>query len=509
GKSGYGAHVYDDDADTTCNTCGYIRVVTPSAPEHTHNWAEAWTNNTTHHWHECDASDCIITDNKDKDSYGVHIYDDDTDSTCNTCGYIRAVTPPVPEHTHSWAEAWTNNAIHHWHECDASECTITDNKDKDGYSVHIYDDDADTTCNTCGYIRAVTPPVSEHTHSWAEAWTNNATYHWHECDASECTITDNKDKDGYGVHIYDDDTDSTCNTCDYIRTVTPPTPPRPVGGNETYYISIPKSDNGEIIPNTRHAEDGDRVTLTAHPNAGYELDSLTVTNVRGREITLRDLGNNRYSFTMPNSRVSVDASFTKITDNTSSVPAEDEPFTGLGTPGISGIVLNPAPIPFIDVRTTHWFYHNVEYVWKHYLMSGVSDTRFAPNDTTTCAMIWTILARMNNVRTDVNPGTTWYERGMLWAMKRGVTDGTNPMDNITREQLATMLWRNAGSPNATNDLTWFSDSSSVSGYALTAVRWAAMNGILQGTNRKLNPKETATRAEVATMVIRYAEFIGA
>ncbi len=304
----------------------------------------------------------------------------------------------------------------------------------------------------------------------------------------------------------------TANTTLYAhwtKTETPPTPPRPADKEETYYINIPKTDNGEIIPSTRYAKDGERVTLTAHPNAGYELDSITITNVRGREITLRDLGDDRYSFTMPNSRVSVDASFAKIADNTFSVPAEDEPFTGLGTPGISGIVLNPSPMPFTDVHANNWFYNNVEYMWKHYLMSGVSDTQFAPNTTTSRAMIWTVLARMNNVRTDINPGSTWYERGMLWAMERGITDGTNPMDNITREQLATMLWRNAGSPNAANDLTWFSDSSSVSGYALTAVRWAAMNGILQGTDRKLNPKETATRAEVAAMVMRYAERIGA
>ena len=185
----------------------------------------------------------------------------------------------------------------------------------------------------------------------------------------------------------------------------------------------------------------------------------------------------------------MDASFTTITDNTSSTSADDKPFTSLGTPGISGIVWNPAPMPFTDVHANNWFYNNVEYMWKHYLMSGVSDTQFAPDATTSRAMIWTVLARMNNVRTDVNPGSTWYERGMLWAMEQGVTDGTNPMDNITREQLATMLWRNAGSPSASADLSGFSDSGSVSDYALTAVRWAVANSILQGSDGKLDSKE--------------------
>ena len=148
-------------------------------------------------------------------------------------------------------------------------------------------------------------------------------------------------------------------------------------------------------------------------------------------------------------------------------------------------------------------------MWKHYLMSGVSNTQFAPNATTSRAMIWTVLARMNNVRTDVNPGSTWYERGMLWAMEQGVTDGTNPMSDITREQLATMLWRNAGSPSSSADLRQFNDNGSVSGYATSAVRWAVSNGILKGTDGKLNPKGNATRAQVAAMVMRYGERIGA
>ena len=142
-------------------------------------------------------------------------------------------------------------------------------------------------------------------------------------------------------------------------------------------------------------------------------------------------------------------------------------------------------------------------------MSGVSDTQFAPNTTTSRAMVWTVLARMNNVRTDINPGSTWYEKGMLWAMEQGVTDGSNPMDDITREQLATMLWRSAGSPGGRADLNQFSDSSSVSGYAVSAIRWAVANGILQGSDGKLNPKGTATRAQVAAMVQRYGERIGA
>ncbi|MDE7242920.1 MAG: S-layer homology domain-containing protein [Oscillospiraceae bacterium] len=280
-----------------------------------------------------------------------------------------------------------------------------------------------------------------------------------------------------------------------------------VSNTTRYQITIPTATpNGTVTVTPKSAEFGAKVTITAKPDEGYTTGSVTVTARNGRNISVTDKGGNIYTFIMPDSRVSVEVSFTKIADNT---PAENEPFTGLGTPGISGIVLNPAAMPFTDVNANSWYYNSVDYVWKHYLLSGVSDTQFSPNTTTSRAMIWTLLARMNNVRTDINPGSTWYEKGMLWAMEQGVTDGSSAMSDITREQLATMLWRNAGSPGGTVELNQFSDSGSVSGYALSAVRWAVATGILQGSDGKLNPKGTATRAQVAAMVMRYGERIGA
>lgn len=187
---------------------------------------------------------------------------------------------------------------------------------------------------------------------------------------------------------------------------------------------------------------------------------------------------------------------------------ESEPYSGLGAYGISGIVLNPAPMPFADVDRDNWFFGDVDYVWKHYLMSGVSPAAFAPQTTASRAMIWTILARMNNVKAN-GTGSLWYEKGLLWAKERGVTDGTDPMGDITREQLATTLWRNAGrpAPGAAADLSRFSDSGTVSEYAQTAVRWAASVGILNGSDGRIDPQGTATRAQVAAMVARYGDRI--
>ena len=148
-------HVYDDDADTTCNVCGYVRTVTPPAPVHTHTYG-AWSNDDADHWHECTDASCTDRAGSIKDKAG-HVYDDDADTTCNVCGYVRTVTPPAPVHTHTYG-AWSNDDADHWHECTDASCTDKAGsvKDKAG---HVYDDAADTTCNVCGYVRTVTPPA--------------------------------------------------------------------------------------------------------------------------------------------------------------------------------------------------------------------------------------------------------------------------------------------------------------------------------------------------------------
>ena len=122
-------------------------------------------------------------------------------------------------HTHTYG-AWSNDDADHWHECTDAACTDKAGsvKDKAG---HVYDDDADTTCNVCGYVRTVTPPAPVHTHTYG-AWSNDDTDHWHECTDASCTDKAGSVKDKAG-HVYDDATDTTCNVCGYIRTVTPPT----------------------------------------------------------------------------------------------------------------------------------------------------------------------------------------------------------------------------------------------------------------------------------------------
>ena len=151
----------------------------------------------------------------------------------------------------------------------------------------------------------------------------------------------------------------------------------------------------------------------------------------------------------------------------------------------------------------NWYADAVKYVTDKGLMNGTDDNQFSPSATTTRAMLMTVLARYAGE--DTTGGATWYEKGMNWAKAKGVSDGTNPNANITREQLVTMLYRYAGSPKADGKLDSFSDAASVSTYAADAMQWAVANGIVNGSNGKLNPQNNATRAQVAAILMRFCE----
>ena len=165
-------------------------------------------------------------------------------------------------------------------------------------------------------------------------------------------------------------------------------------------------------------------------------------------------------------------------------------------------------LPFTDVSANNWFYDGVKYAYENGLMNGTSSNAFSPNANTTRGMIVTILARVEGVNTS---GALWYAAGQKWAMDNGISDGTNMPGVITREQLATILYRYAKQKgydvSKSAALTGFSDADKVSGYAAEAMQWAVAEGLLQGSNGKLNPQGSATRAQVATILMRFMEKI--
>ena len=265
-----------------------------------------------------------------------------------------------------------------------------------------------------------------------------------------------------------------------VCTVTVSTRSSSSGGSSktTYPVNTPTADNGTAAVSPKNAAKGDTVTITVTPDSGYKVDKVTVNDANGNTITVTDKGNGKYTFTMPASKVTITPTFVKIAEQ-------------------------PTEKTFVDVAKSDWFADAVAYVTEKGLMNGTGSDTFSPNASTTRGMLMTVLARYAGE--DTTGSTPWYQKGMEWAKANGVSDGTNPTVNITREQLVTMLYRYAGSPAANGSLDSFSDAASVSSYAVNAMQWAVANGIVNGSNGKLNPQNNATRAEVAAILMRFCE----
>ena len=247
----------------------------------------------------------------------------------------------------------------------------------------------------------------------------------------------------------------------------------------TNIVSASTASNGKVALDKSTAKRGDTVTVTVTPDAGYQLDKLTVTDAKGNTIAVAKKGDNQYTFTMPDSKVTITPTFSKIEDT------------------------KPSKTGFNDVASSAWYADAVQYVTDKGLMNGTDDNQFSPSASTTRGMLMTVLARYAGE--DTTGGATWYEKGMDWAKAKGVSDGTNPNADITREQLVTMLYRYAGTPAVNGSLSDFSDAASVSSYAVNAMQWAVASGIVNGSNGKLNPQNNATRAQVAAILMRFCE----
>lgn len=218
---------------------------------------------------------------------------------------------------------------------------------------------------------------------------------------------------------------------------------------------------------------GDRVTITVTPDEGYEVDQVLVTTASGKKVPVTRTGENRYVFEMPGGSVSIQVTY----------KAEEK-------------------VVYTDVSPYAWYAEAVEYVTVQGLMNGVGEGKFAPSATVTRAMVWTVLARMDGENTE--GGSTWYSKARTWAMENGVSDGANPEAAITREQLATMLYRYCGSPAVSGSLSGYADGSSVSDWAEDAMLWAIEQGLIEGVgDNKLAPAADTTRAQLAQILMRF------
>ena len=258
----------------------------------------------------------------------------------------------------------------------------------------------------------------------------------------------------------------------------------------SYQITIPATANGTVTVSPTSAKEDQVVTITATPNRGYELTSLTVTDRNGNRVTVTANPDGTYRFVMPASQVTVSAVFA------------------------------PAQLPFTDVTEANWYYDEVYYVWANGLMQGTSATTFGPGVDTTRAMVVTILWRLEGEPasgydmdySDV-AGGAWYADAVRWATEHGIVNGSEgqfyPGGIVTREQLAAMLYRYAQYKGydltAGGDLSGFADAGAVSGWAETSLAWAVGQGLIQGSDSQVDPQGSAIRAQTAAILMRFME----
>ena len=258
----------------------------------------------------------------------------------------------------------------------------------------------------------------------------------------------------------------------------------------SYAVGIPdKMENGRVSVSQKNASQGDRVTVTVKPDAGYELDSLKVFDKNGKELELTDKGDGKFTFIMPAGKVEVKATFTEEVKTS----------------------------PFQDVPTDAYYYEAVKWAQKKGITGGIGDGLFGPNQPCTRAQIVTFLWRAAGSpepegtaagMTDVAAGS-YYEKAVAWAIENGITTGTAdglfaPDATCTRAQGMTFLVR--ASKASADGMPAFSDVATNAYYA-EAVKWATDNGITTGTTSStFSPGSGCTRAQIVTFLWRlYAE----
>jgi len=236
------------------------------------------------------------------------------------------------------------------------------------------------------------------------------------------------------------------------------------------------------------------VTITPVPDAGYQVGAVAVTDRFGDAVAVTEQADGTYTFTMPNGQVTVTVTFEQ------------------------------APLPFHDVTEGDWFYDAVRYAYENGLMDGVGDSLFAPNSQTTRAQLVTILYRLEGEPevsgtsgfSDVAAGI-WYTDAVAWAAQNGIVNGVSdtqfaPGDDITREQLAVILYRYATyqgyDVSQRADLSGFVDAGTISTYAQEALSWANAQGLVLGfEDDSLRPQGNASRAQIAAVLMRFCQTV--
>ena len=530
-------------------------------------------------------------------------------NTNNHTGSDRVSTPPVysepatltvtpPAHEHSYGD-WSKDGTNHWHECTDAACPNQSESIKDT-EAHIYDDDADTTCNVCGYVRTVTPeiiPVSQITLNKAETSISvgnsetltatvapeNATLKaltWASSDedvatvapdgtvtavkagaatitataadgsgkSATCTVTviggttpsqpggstgdssggSSSDRDSHDSNpvIKTETKNNTDGSTTKTETRRDGSVTQTTTGKDGSVTKTETKKNGSSVTENK-AADGSTGTVKTDKNgqteAAAKVSGKAVEDAKKNGAAVKvpmEVEATRNSSTAPTVSIElpkgagetkVEIPVSNVTPGTvavlvhpdgteeilkDSIPTEDG--IQLTVDGSATVKIVDNSKGFIDTRN-HWAKDEIDFVSARGLVNGMSATIYAPNASTTRAQLWTILARQNGA--DLNGGSTWYEKAQNWAKDKGVSDGANHNAAINRAQMVTMLWRTVGQPTAGGTAN-FTDVPTDSYYA-QAVAWAVENGITTGVgNGHFDPTSTCTRAQIAAFLAR-------
>ena len=499
-------------------------------PVHEHVWAEEWSSNRTYHWHACTVEGCELAPSE-MDAYGEHVYADEESVICETCGFDKTSLPP---HDHEWSEEWTVNASHHWHTCIAEDCDLTHPSEMDAYGTHVYTEDEPDLCEICGYDKS--EPASAHTvtviygsasHETAEAGDtvkitadqrSGYTFEKWRVDEGDVQLDDAKsrrtgfvmpDEDvviraTYSKDAVDEEDEDDEEEDD--RPERPERPARPSNNSSSnsntnnnsnqpvYDISSGRVTGGSYEVSSTRAKKGDKVTITAKPDTGYEVENVSVICQDGTAVIVTPEGGLLYSFVMPDGQVSIQVNYRQV----------------------------PAAVSYADVSSNDWFKNAVDYATAKGMMSG-NRGQFSPNDNLTRGMIAQILYNLESntealqhTFPDVS-ASDWYGAAVSWASAKGVMSGySNGLfganDSVTREQLALTLYQYATLKgydiSASAELGSFSDGANTSNWAQSAMQWAVTQGLFAGkSGNRLDPQGTASRAEVAAVLMNFCERI--
>lgn len=448
-------------------------------------------------------------------------------------------------HVHNWSASWTSDAAHHWHNCTAADCTVSDNSQKSGYAAHTasgwiidrpasfnQDGTRHKECTVCGY-RMAQETIPSTGGGSSGGGSSGGSGSSSSSGSGGNTSTTEKHPDG----------STTTTVTNQTSGVVTETTKRTDGS-----IKVVETQKDGTVTSTETAADGGMVK-TVEKTDGSSHTSIQQSDGAAAEIAVDASGRIQASVTLPAAAsgtvtlpvpkmpVGKDSS-SAVTVHTGSgspvkvrIPAEN-PTSGtvaviVHKDGTETVVKTSVPtadsvtaelpdgatVKLVDNRKIfsdtgrHWADNAIDFVSARGLFSGETAAEFKPEGAMTRAMLMTVLARLDGAA-GIEDGPAWYEKGIAWAALRGISDGTNPESRITREQLVTMLYRYAGSPSATNKELYFSDAGAVSDYALDAVRWGVEKGLLSGhDNGLLAPGGQATRAQAAEILMRYIRLL--